>query len=321
MATGPLGRGRDGRARPTQTSAFLEGAGSVSSFAAFDIFVMFWFFVCGCAVGSFLNVCIWRLPRGLAINDPARSVCPSCRDPIRWYDNIPLISYVLLGGRCRKCGAPISWRYPLVEGTTGVVFTLLYAWQGVIVGVPVPQLIIMLLVAALLIVASAVDAEFFVIPDEISVFGLAAALLAGLLLPGLHVGESPHHTLSGLTGLSNLDGLIGSALGAIIGGGMVLFFAVFGEVLFKREALGFGDVKLMAMVGAFFGWKVSVVAFFLAPFMGLIYGLPRLLTKGEHVMPYGPFLSAGALIALIFRDTTCAYLTRLEDILRYGLGL
>jgi leader peptidase (prepilin peptidase)/N-methyltransferase len=289
-------------------------------FEPLDIFLLFWVFVFGSAVGSFLNVCIWRLPRGLAINNPRRSVCPRCGEAIAWYDNIPLLSFIWLGGRCRHCNGTISWRYPLVEGITGVVFSAIYGWQSIMQGTPVPQLLVMFLVAALLIVASGVDMEFFVIPDEISVFGLAAALLAGLLLPQFHVGMQAHHTLAGLTGILHLDGLIGSTLGALIGGGMVLFFAIFGELIFRREALGFGDVKLMAMVGAFFGWKVAVVAFFISPFFGLVYGLPLLFAKGEHVMPYGPFLSGASLIALIFRENACQFLEPVEQLVKLGLG-
>ena len=285
-----------------------------------EVLIIAWVFGLGCAVGSFLNVCIWRLPRGMRVNEPPRSLCPECRQTIAWYDNIPLLSFAMLKGRCRHCGAPISWQYPAVESATGILFAVIYWWQGLVVGTGPDQLIIMMLLATLLIVASAVDMKFYVIPDEISVFGLLAGLFAGLLLPGLHVGAGPHHTFAALTGLQNLDGLIGSMLGAAVGGGMVFFFALVGELVFKKEALGFGDVKLMAMVGAFLGWKVAVATFFISPFFGLVYGLPLLLLKGRHVMPYGPFLSGAAFLAMVFRTPVCKYLQPIEQLIKLALG-
>jgi len=277
-------------------------------------------FVLGSAVGSFLNVCIWRIPRGLSIVSPLRSFCPHCGRPIRARDNVPLVSFALLRARCRDCGAPISWRYPLVEGVTGALFAALYLTQRQ--GGPGP-LILMALVVSLLVAASAIDMELFIIPDEISIFGLAGGLLAGLLLPQMHVGTAPYHTVRALTGVRALDGLIGSAIGAASGGGLVLAFAAIGALIFRKEALGIGDVKLMAMVGAFMGWKVAVLAFFLAPFFGLFYGVPLLLVKREHVMPFGPFLSAGAVVVIMLRAEACellnTYVQTVGELLRLAL--
>lgn len=281
---------------------------------------MAWLFLFGCAVGSHLNVCLWRLPRGLTVSDPRRSFCPHCDHYIRWYDNIPLVSFLVLGRRCRDCGALISWRYFVVECLTGALFALIYFRQGIQAGTGVGQLVIMMLVTSLLIVASAVDLEFFIIPDEISVFGILGGLLAGFLLPQLHVGAETYHTCEALTGWANLDGLIGSAIGAVGGGAMVFFFAIAGHVIFRQEALGMGDVKLMAMIGAFFGWKVVLVTFFLSPFFGLLYGLPLMLISDEHVMPYGPFLSMGAVIALVFRTGLCSFLEPVEYLARLLLA-
>jgi len=285
-----------------------------------ELAIAFWLFVLGCAVGSFLNVCIWRLPRGMAINNPSRSLCPGCRHPIAWYDNIPLISFLALRARCRHCGELISWRYPLVEGLTGALFALIYVRQGVIVGTGRGQLVVMMLLSAMLIVASAVDMEFRIIPDEISLFGLLAGLFAGLLLPQLHVGPAAHHTFRALTGFRHLDGLIGSATGALVGGGTVFVCALVGELMFRKEALGFGDVKLMAMVGAFLGWKAALVVFFLSPFFGLVYGLPLLVLKGQHTMPFGPFLSCAAMVTVLFRTELCRYLVPLEQLIKLVLG-
>ena len=278
-------------------------------------------FVLGCAVGSFLNVLIWRFPRGLSVSVPRRSFCPHCERPIRSSDNIPILSYLLLRGKCRHCGAPISGRYPLVEALTGVLLAALYVVQRVGAGTDPGEVIVMGAMTALLIAASAVDMEWFIIPDEFSVFGIAGGLLAGLLLPGLHVGAQPYHTLQSLTGLRHLDGLIGSGIGALGGGALVLVFAVLGTLVFRKEAIGFGDVKLMAMVGAFLGWKVAFLGFFLAPFFGLLYGIPLLILRDEHVMPFGPFLSSGAVLVALMRTGACGWLVRYLRIAAELLGM
>ncbi len=279
---------------------------------AFEWFILAWVFVLGCAVGSMLNVLIWRLPRGLTVGEPRRSICPHCGHQIRWYDNIPVLSFFVLGRRCRDCGGPISWRYPMVELLTGLIFALIYFRQGIQVGTDAGQMVLMMLVAGLLIVASAVDVEWLIIPDEVSYFGILGGLLAGFLLPALHRGSAPYHTFESLTGMAHVDGLLASLIGLLSGGLLVLAAALVGAVIFRREAMGFGDVKLMAMLGAFFGWKVVVAAFFLSPFIGLLYGIPLLIFSDEHVMPYGPFLSIGALLALVFRTELCAMVEPLE---------
>ncbi|MHC4592598.1 MAG: prepilin peptidase, partial [Planctomycetota bacterium] len=205
---------------------------------AFDVFALAGFFVFGCLVGSFLNVCIWRLPRGTSIGRPKRSFCPHCNSSLRWHDNIPLVSFIVLKARCRDCGGPISARYPTVELLAGLVFSLIYFRQGVQAGTDVGEIAAMMLVASLLIAASAVDLEFLIIPDEITVFGMLGGLVAGFLLPGLHVGSGSYHTFEALTGHAHLDGLIGAGIGALGGGAMVLVFALLGRLVFQREALG-----------------------------------------------------------------------------------
>ena len=292
----------------------------VAGLTALEGMALVMLFVLGLIVGSFLNVCIWRLPRGMSVNLPRRSLRPRCGHSLVWSDNIPLLSFALLRGRCRYCREPVSWRYPIVELITGLLFALVYFRQGVQVGTDIGQLTVMLLMVALLIVASGIDLEFLIIPDEFSGFGVLGGLLAGSLMPQLHVGPLNYQTFETLTGHPHLDGLIGSAIGAAGGGGIVLGAAVLGHVVFQKEAMGLGDVKLMAMIGAFFGWKVVVIAFFLAPFMGLLYGLPLLLAHDEHVMPFGPFLSLGAVLTLVFRDDLCHYPEQLEYLARLLTG-
>jgi leader peptidase (prepilin peptidase)/N-methyltransferase len=265
-------------------------------------------FVFGACVGSFLNVCIWRIPRGLSISRPLVSMCPKCRHSIRFYDNIPLLSYVLLGGRCRDCGAKISARYPLIEALTAVIFVALYYFHGVLYHTDPGHIMVLGLVLSLLLVAAAVDAEFFIIPDEISIFGMVGGLLAGFLLPRIHVGDAAWHSFGSVTGLLHLDGLLGSMLGVFAGGGLVFLFAVAGKAIFGEDALGMGDVKLMAMVGAFTGWKVACLSFFIAPFFGLFYGLPLLIFRKRHVMPYGPFLAIASCVVILGRSWFCGVL-------------
>ena len=299
---------------PVPKESALPAAAEVTSF---ELMATVMYFVLGLVVGSFLNVCVWRLPRGGHVNRPRRSYCPRCGESLRWYDNIPLLSFALLRGRCRYCGGSVSWRYPMVELVTALLFALIYFRQRAQMGTDVGQVAIMLLVTALLVMASAIDLEFLIIPDEISGFGVLGGLLAGLLLPQLHVGRLSYQTFESLTGYLPVDGLIASLIGMVGGGGMVLAFAVLGRIVFQKEAMGLGDVKLMAMLGAFFGWKVVLIAFFLAPFVGLLYGLPMLLIDDEHVMPYGPFLSLGAVLALVFREGLCYY----PDLLQHFIQL
>ncbi len=286
----------------------------LAELTAFNWAMVLWLFALGAVIGSFLNVVIWRMPHGISVRRPRRSFCPHCENPIRWHDNVPVLSYIVLGGRCRDCGARISIRYPVVEALTGAFFAAVYLAQGARLGTDPGQLAVMMLLGALLIVASAVDVDWLIIPDEVSFFGILGGLMAGFLLPRLHVGSASYHTAEKLTGLLNLDGLLCSVIGLLAGGLMILLFALVGSVIFRREAMGFGDVKLMAMIGAFFGWKVALVAFFISPFIGLLYGIPLLLGKGEHVMPYGPFLSIGAMAAMLFRASLCSYVEPLEQL-------
>ena len=163
--------------------------------------------------------------------------------------------------------------------------------------------------------------QFLIIPDEISLFGILGGLPAGLLLPELHVGARAHHTFPALTGLYHLDGLLGSVIGVLVGGGLTLLVGMVGTLAFRKEAMGVGDAKLMAMVGAFMGWKVAVLGFFLAPVFGLVYGVPLLVLKRQHVMPYGPFLSMASVLVIIFRGAACGYLEHYIKLFRQVTGL
>ena len=241
-------------------------------------------FAWGSMLGSFLNVCIYRLPREQSVVRP-RSRCPGCERPIAWYDNVPLLSFALLRAKCRHCRKPISWRYPVVEALTGL------ATVGVLhrFGANATGVIYVAFVAAL-IAASFVDLEFQIIPDEISVGGLAVGLALSALVPALHGTDS------------HLVSLGRSVLGVLAGGGILYGTAMIGDFIFRKESMGGGDIKLLAMAGAVLGWKPVLVTFFTAPILALIPGLFVLAFKKSHIIPYGPFLSLALVISLFWGD-------------------
>lgn len=236
----------------------------------------------GLIIGSFLNVCIYRLPKGRSIVNPPSS-CPLCGKPIQWCDNIPVLSFLMLGGRCRSCGKRISLRYIIVEIMTAVIIACIYAAFGLSA-----KFFAYSLMSCGLIVATFVDFEIQEIPDEISVGGIVAGMAAAILLPGLFGMES------------RLYSFAASISGVIVGAGSIYLMGYFGELVFKKEAMGGGDVKLMGMIGAFLGWKMTLLVFFLAPLFGSIAGIVLRLKDGREIMPYGPYLSLAAIIAVFF---------------------
>jgi leader peptidase (prepilin peptidase)/N-methyltransferase len=252
-------------------------------FSNFDkIGINFFVLVFGLAVGSFLNVCIYRLPRQESIIRP-RSHCTKCKKTVAWYDNIPLLSYLLLGGKCRHCQEKISFQYFIVESLTGIMFLLLYTRFGL----SLTTLIYIIFVCGL-IVATFVDFNFRIIPDEINIGGLVLALILSLAYPKLQ--HTPEHLL----------GLFRSFLGIIIGGGTIYLTGVIGDFVFKKETMGGGDVKLLAMIGAFLGWQIAILTFFIAPLIGAVVGIIIKLKTKSSLIAYGPYLSIASLIALFW---------------------
>lgn len=241
-------------------------------------------FIFGAIIGSFLNVCVYRIPKRQSIITPG-SHCPNCVKPIRWYDNIPVFSYIALGGRCRFCGTVISPRYPIVELVTAVLTLGLYMVFG-----PGARMYSYALLFYGLIVATFVDFEVQEIPDSISVGGTVAGLALSAAFPEL-LGEA-----------SRAGGALGSAIGAAAGAGSIYLMGFFGELVFRKEAMGGGDVKLMAMVGAFLGWKLAILVFFLAPVFGSAVGIILKMKDGREIMPYGPYLSLAAVVAVFWGD-------------------
>jgi leader peptidase (prepilin peptidase)/N-methyltransferase len=235
----------------------------------------FYVFFLGCCIGSFLNVCIYRLPQDLSIVSP-RSFCPQCRTPVRGYDNIPLVSYLLLRGKCRSCGAKISWRYPLVEALTGGFAVALYLKFGLTLG-----FFAFFVFAAALLVITFIDLDHRIIPDVISLPGIAVGFGLSFFLPAPAWTES--------------------LIGLLAGGGSLYLVAIGYEALTKREGMGGGDVKLLAMIGAWLGWKAVLFTIFFASLTGTVVGGGAMLIQkqGRHyAIPFGPFLAFGALAYL-----------------------
>jgi leader peptidase (prepilin peptidase)/N-methyltransferase len=241
-------------------------------------------FLFGSIVGSFLNVCIYRLPRGESVVAP-RSRCPGCGKPIRAWDNIPILSFLVLRGRCRDCGQPVAWRYPLVEGLTGILFALTVAHYG-----PTALAASLLPFVAALVVIAFVDLDHQLIPNVITLPGIPLGLLAGLA-----VGGPP---------------ILDRILGALTGAGFLYLVLLYGGVLYGQDAMGEGDLNLMALVGAFLGWKAVAVTLLVGCLSGSLAGLTlialRRLGRREH-MPFGPFLALGALVSLFWGDALVAW--------------
>lgn len=247
-------------------------------------------FVMGACVGSFLNVCIHRLPIGGSLIRPG-SRCPECKKPIMWYDNVPLLSFIILKARCRSCGTSIPFRYFAVELITPISWLALFHKFGF-----TPEFFVYALFISTLIVITFIDLEHGEIPDEISIPGIfvGAALMSVFTLDG-----------SG----SKLLSLFDAVIGIVAGGGMMFLLGVAGKMAFKKEALGGGDIKLMAMMGAFLGWKLVLFTFFLAPVLGSGAAIYMKLKYKAETLPYGPYLALGAMISVLWGEKILGLLT------------
>jgi leader peptidase (prepilin peptidase)/N-methyltransferase len=237
----------------------------------------------GLITGSFLNVVIYRLPRGLSSVLP-RSRCPSCREPIRALDNLPVLSWLLLRGRCRRCGAPISPRYPLIEALTAALFVLSAERFAFSAGSAVAALF-----CCLMIILAVIDLEHLWLPDKITLPGLLAGVAVQAFLPVTR--ETPW------------PGPVGAVVGAVTGA-VILLAAYGGWWLVRREeGLGLGDVKMLALIGAFLGWRGVVVSLLLGAFAGAFLGLTMMAVgRGgmKSQLPFGTFLAVGGVVALFF---------------------
>jgi leader peptidase (prepilin peptidase)/N-methyltransferase len=240
--------------------------------------------VLGLMIGSFLNVCIARIPAGESVVSPG-SRCPSCKTPIAWYDNIPVVSYVVLGGRCRKCRRPISMRYPLVELITAGAFAL----QAVEFGDQPLLLASRLIFTAMLIVLFGTDFDTQRLPDVLTLPGIAIGLAGSLILP---------------------PGIWESLVGAALGAGILLAIRWLWLRVKGVDAMGLGDVKMLAMIGAFLGWKQVWVVLVLSSFAGAVVGVGLTMTRGRSMqtrLPFGTFLALAAFIASLWGERLVAW--------------
>ncbi len=254
-------------------------------------------FILGALIGSFLNVCIYRMPQDLSIVMPS-SRCPSCGTPIKFYDNIPVISYMLLRGRCRSCKAPLSLRYPLVELLNAVLYVTV--WSRFI-GASSGVLLVYFVFVSALVVIIFIDLDHQIIPDSITLPGIPLAVVLGSTIlpdPFLHF---------------ELLGFKSSVIGVLAGGGSFYLIAVTGKAIFKKDAMGMGDIKMMALVGGVLGWKGVVLTTFIGSLLGSVIGVSLIFLKGREWgsrIPFGPYLAAGALVSLFWG----------QDILMWYLG-
>jgi leader peptidase (prepilin peptidase) / N-methyltransferase len=241
----------------------------------------------GLAVGSFLNVCIYRIPRRESLLHPP-SRCPSCGQGLRWFDNVPVLGYALLGGRCRACRAAISIRYPIVELVTMGMFLLHYAvfgWDAL--------LAVRILFACAMIVLFAIDLEHHLLPNVLTLPGIVVGLICSLFVP---------------------PGLVDAFIGALVGGAVLWLI---GEAYYRysgQEGMGGGDVKMLAMIGAFLGWQQVALTLVLSSVAGSVIGVLLIATRRgglKNELPYGTFLALAALIASLVGERIVAWYTGL----------
>ena len=234
-------------------------------------------FIFGSCIGSFLNVCIYRLPNSKSIVYPP-SACPGCQAPIRFYDNIPILSFLLLRGKCRSCQAVISMRYPMIELMAGLFAVCVYLKFGL-----TPEALIMYIFVASLIVITFIDLDHRIIPDAISLPGIPIGFAASFFSPAITYVES--------------------LVGILVGGGSLLLVAWVYNLITHKEGMGGGDIKLLAMIGAFVGWQGVLLTIFLSSAIGTLCGLLVMLRSGKNMkmaIPFGPFLAMGAMIHIFF---------------------
>jgi leader peptidase (prepilin peptidase)/N-methyltransferase len=256
----------------------------------------------GAIIGSFLNVVIHRLPRDESIVFP-NSRCPGCATAIAWYDNIPILSYVVLRGRCRTCQAGISLRYPAVELLTALLYLAVTWRDGLTPALPFDLLFVSAIAALIFI-----DAEHMLLPNAITYPGMVFAVIARVVLPYL-TATSHFDDLAGLTHgmLRGLPlwaaSLIGAVLGALVGGGSLWLMGWVWLKLRHKEAMGLGDVKMLFMVGAYLGWRLTILTIFFGALTGSVVGVGTMVYEGKKDMqrqlPFGVYLGIGSIVGLL----------------------
>ncbi len=247
----------------------------------------------GAVIGSFLNVCIHRLPRQESIIWPA-SHCPACGNRIAFYDNVPLLSYLLLRGRCRACRTPISFRYPIIEAANATGYAVIFWYFG-----PAWSTAVYAILFSSLLVVTGTDLSHKIIPNVVTLPGIFLGLLGAVtILP---------------------VGLVNSLLGVVVGGGILWGLAWASPYLFGKEGMGGGDIKLIAMIGAFLGWKPVLLTIMIGSLVGSVVGVGLIATKvirRDQYLPFGPFLALGAVLALFFHEPLLNWYWSLIDLQR-----
>ncbi len=235
-------------------------------------------FIFGSMVGSFLNVCILRLPKEESIVFPP-SHCTGCQKTIAPYDNIPVLSFFILRGQCRHCKSKISWQYPLIEALTGGLFVLFFNYFGL-----TPKGFLYLYLSLGLLVQTVIDMRYRIIPDQITLPAIVIGLAVSAAFPDIH-GQGTHWA-----------GFFASLTGLLAGGGFLYGVGTIAEWILKKEAMGGGDVKLLAAIGAILGWRAVVWTIFVSALTGSVVGIYGRIRNGEELIPYGPFLALGAFL-------------------------
>lgn len=265
-----------------------------------DLLIKVLMFVSGACVGSFLNVCIVRLPKDQSIITP-RSNCPQCKAPVKWFDNIPLVSFFMLRGKCRSCRKQISWRYPVVEAITGLLVLALYVRLGMSA-----ELAKFVFLFCMLVVVSFIDIEYHAIPGYLCVLGI----LVGI---ALSIPKTVFYFQHGIFDFFTLP-VVRTVRALIVALGFTYLFKLFGDVFIafylwirgrstiegEKESLGLGDVDFMGMIAVFLGVKQAIVIFFLAPFIAALYSIFAIFFKKSHLIPYLPYLSLATLLSFFW---------------------
>ncbi len=239
----------------------------------------------GVAIGSFLNVVIYRLPREIGFAG-GRSLCPDCGSRLRWYHNIPVLSFIFLRGKCGFCKEKIPWRYPLVELINGLAWMYFWHYLGL-----TPGFFVWAAFVSILLVIFFIDIDHQIIPDSITLPGILLFLAASFLPGGI--------------------GIVPALIGMLIGGGSLYIIALIGDWLFKKESMGGGDIKMAAMLGAFLGWKKVLLVFLFSAVIGLIVSLaimalsPKM--RESRMVPFGPFLALAAVVSALYGEQIISY--------------
>lgn len=269
-----------------------------------DIFGFIFIFVIGACIGSFLNVVVYRVPNELSLL--TSSACPNCQNGIKFYHNIPIFGWLMLGAKCSSCKQPIAWRYPAVELLTALVFTLTY-WQiGLTVMLPVALVFVSTMIALLFI-----DAEHMILPNVITYPLFVAVLIIRIVYPitlsGFTFSDMRYSPITQLTGYPGwVVSLAGALLGALVGGGSLWLVGAIWKALRGVDAMGLGDVKMMFGVGALLGWRVTILAIFLGAFSGALIGIGLVMKSKDRdlqtQLPFGIFLGVGSIVGLLFGE-------------------